>query len=66
MNRRGGGLPRKRLTAPELAAEYWSAEKTLGDARSIGRGFLGIEQILHERVLTLHRFAELPHYDEEE
>lgn len=58
---------RKRLTDAELAAEYWCEEKSLGDVRDwikTSPGYKVLEPVLLERVLTLHRFATLPHYDE--
>lgn len=57
----------KRLTDAELAAEYWSEEKNLGDVRDWIKtlpGYQVLEPVLLDRVLTLHRFATLPHYDE--
>jgi hypothetical protein len=55
----------KRLTGPELAAEYWRAYR---DDLSVA--FYGWDEGQRETdwdmVETLERFAALPHYDEEQ
>lgn len=51
----------KRLTDAELAAEYWrDAREFLTRANSAGER---LDRIA--RWATLHRFATLPHYDED-
>lgn len=55
----------KRLTEAELAAEYWSAEHRLEQTRGLGGRYTELlEEEDLNRVLTLHRFATNPHYDE--
>jgi N-formylglutamate amidohydrolase len=62
----------KRLTAPELAAEYWRA---VGDESLISEGYsweamcgdwTQSELDSGRRTDSLRRFAVLPHYDEAE
>ena len=57
----------KRFTDAELAAEYWAAEKWLGDVRAIAEtypGYAQIEPTMLDRVLTLHRMITNPAHDE--
>lgn len=55
---------RKRLTDPELAAEYWQACAVLSTVLNLNE-----EYDLHDQAAmyatTLERFATHPHYDEE-
>jgi hypothetical protein len=57
----------KRFTDSELAAEYWAAEKWLGDVRDIAAKYPGYQQLepaMLNHVLTFHRFATSNHFDE--
>ncbi|NWL32957.1 hypothetical protein [Paenarthrobacter nitroguajacolicus] len=61
---------RKRLSEPELAAEFWHAAQVATYARGrIDWGLPGYGAIDPDRAEdiehVLSRFAELPHYDEE-
>jgi hypothetical protein len=62
---------RKRLTEPELAAEFWQAcDERTRDAGNILSGqhenpyAQKAFQTSIDRAKTLHRFATRPHYDE--
>ena len=52
---------RKRLTGPELAAEYHAMDSLLSYAADLP-SYLNRQR--HGRLRTLHRFATRPHYDE--
>jgi hypothetical protein len=50
----------KRLTEPELAAEYWYAIGRYATQSGIASAARWLEE-----ARTMHRFATLPHYDED-
>ena len=52
----------KRFTDAELAAEFWAA--TTDATRLIGNARKGGKSSAANVAMTLHRFATLPHYDE--
>lgn len=52
----------KRLTDPELAAEFWFADGQLAYAMDLPSERM---RIRYERYATIKRFAERPHHDEE-
>lgn len=54
---------RKRLTDPELAAEWQQSQRHMAVAVICTKPNATTE--IH-RTETLHRFAKLPHYDEED
>lgn len=58
---------RKRLTTPELAAEYHAneSEAWLMAGRNPGHYDVDQAQKLEEREVTLRRFATHPHHDQE-